>query len=135
MATSSTSSGPDKAAVKSGMKNAKKHRKNTRKAANARRNGYVAAARFVAAAVPFSYIILDAVLKTSSGYGDAEHALLPAVVSFFLVWVTLGFAERAISSAIAKSAADERLQARRVAAETNAALAAAAFAASDPDAP
>jgi hypothetical protein len=129
MPKSTTTTGPDKAAIKAGTKNAKQHRKNTRKAANAKRNGYVAAVRFVAAAAPFSYIILDAVLKARSGHGDPEHALLPAVISFFLVWVVLGFAERAISTAIAKHATDERIQARRIAAETAASLAAAASAA------
>jgi hypothetical protein len=96
----------DKAAVKAGMKNAKKYNKQKRR--HASRNSHVAAARFALAAGGFAWVLLSGVLDAHENHGDPAAALIPAIVAFVLVWFLLGFAERSISAAIAKHTEETR---------------------------
>ena len=122
--------GRDKQAVKAASKNAKAYRKMQRKERNKRRNSYIAAARYVAAAVPFALIVGNGVIESRESDVTPESYLLPALAAFFLVWFLLGFAERAISAGIQKLALEEREAARTRAAELAQALDAAEAASS-----
>jgi hypothetical protein len=117
--------GRDKQSVKAASKNAKTYRKMQRKNRQKRRNSYVAAARYVAAAIPFSVILVNGVVDARRSGAAPDSYLLPALASFFLVWFVLGFAERAISLGIQKLALDEREAQRARDAELRAALNAA----------
>lgn len=105
----------DKDAVKTGLKNTKKVRKQMRK--NAHRNGYVAAARFALSVIAFAWILLSGVLEARALRTSPEGALLPATIAFFVVWFILGFPERAISKAIATQILETRRLEREDAAE------------------
>jgi hypothetical protein len=96
----------DKAAVKAGLKNAKKYSKQKRR--NASRNSHVAAVRFALAASGFAWVLLSGVMDAYENNGDPAVALIPSIAAFLLVWFLLGFAERAISGAIAKNAEETR---------------------------
>lgn len=99
----------DKAAVKAGIKNAKKYNKQKRRAGN--RNSYVVAVRYALSALGFAWVMLNGILDARANNGDPTVALLPALIAFLFVWFVLGFAERAISSAINKQAEEARLEA------------------------
>jgi hypothetical protein len=103
----------DKAAVKAGIKNAKKYNKQKRRASN--RNSYVVAVRYALSALGFAWVMLNGILDARSNNGDPAAALLPALIAFLFVWFVLGFAERAISSAIAKQAEEVRIAAQAAA--------------------
>lgn len=103
----------DKAAVKAGIKNAKKYNKLKRRANG--RNSYVVAVRYALAALGFAWVMLNGLLDARANNGDPAAALLPASIAFLFVWFVLGFAERAISAAIKKQAEDARREAREAA--------------------